>query len=124
MKISQPGIRIQNHAECFVAWGKLNDSGKSHPLIAHMLDVAACFQAVSELPSVRRAMVCLAGRSLTAQDVSRLSALAFLHDIGKANAGFQAKRWAHDGLATPRGWPETAGHATEDPVHFSAMRPY
>jgi len=119
MKISQPGIRIQNHAECFVAWGKLNDSGKSHPLIAHMLDVAACFQAVSELPSVRRAMVCLAGRSLTAQDVSRLSALAFLHDIGKANAGFQAKRWAHDGLATPRGWPETAGHATEALFIFS-----
>jgi CRISPR-associated endonuclease/helicase Cas3 len=43
----------------------------------------------------------------------RLTALAFLHDIGKANAGFQAKRWIASGQASPPGWPAVAGHTNE-----------
>ena len=74
------------------AWGKLNQQGQSHPLTAHMLDVAACFFAIAGVDSVRRALVRAAGRPLTAIDLMRLAVLAFLHDVGKANAGFQANQ--------------------------------
>lgn len=107
---------VENHpnpAKRLVAWGKLNERGEIHPLMAHMLDVAACFQTVSQVKSMRRAMECVAGRKLTRLDFSRLSALAFLHDVGKANAGFQAKQWARNGHAIPAGWPPTAGHTNE-----------
>ena len=73
------------------AWGKLNQHGKSHPLTAHMLDVAACFCAIAGVDSMRRALAKAAGRPLTEIDLKRLAVLAFLHDVGKANAGFQAK---------------------------------
>jgi CRISPR-associated endonuclease/helicase Cas3 len=72
-------------------WGKLNQQGQSHPLTAHMLDVAACFCAIAQVDSVRRALVRATGRPLTQIDLMRLAVLAFLHDAGKANAGFQAK---------------------------------
>jgi hypothetical protein len=38
--------------------------------------------------------------------------LAFLHDVGKANSGFQAKRWK-DKRDIPRYWPLHAGHGVE-----------
>ena len=56
-----------------------------------MLDVAACFCAIAQVDSVRRALVRATGRPLTQIDLMRLAVLAFLHDAGKANAGFQAK---------------------------------
>jgi CRISPR-associated endonuclease/helicase Cas3 len=87
------------------AWGKLNQQGQSHPLTAHMLDVAACFCAIARGVSVRRALTRAAGRSLTEIDLVRLAVLAFLHDVGKANAGFQAKWWGHAEQALPKGWP-------------------
>lgn len=97
----------------YIAWGKISrESGAAHPLIFHMLDVAACFNAVTEVGSVRRALERLAGRPLLAVDISRLCALAFLHDIGKANAGFQAKRWSGS-LSVPPEWPRAAGHVSE-----------
>lgn len=99
-----------------IAWGKLNASGSKHPLMAHMLDVAACFAAVTQLHSVRKALDRVAGRELTNQDLARLDALAFLHDVGKANAGFQAKQWLHAEKSAPTGWPHTAGH-TGSPAH-------
>ncbi len=70
------------------AWGKvLNQQGQSHPLTAHMLDVAACFCAIARVDSVRRALIRAAGRPLTEIDLMRLAALAalaFLHDVGKS----------------------------------------
>jgi CRISPR-associated endonuclease/helicase Cas3 len=98
----------------YSAWGKLSKlTGEMHPLEAHMLDVAACFKAIAELPSVLRALVRAAKRPLSPIDLSRLSALAFLHDVGKANAGFQAKRWnALEQPAMP-GWPQPCGHSVE-----------
>ncbi|WP_369804624.1 hypothetical protein [Limnohabitans sp. G3-2] len=35
----------------------MNREGQSHPLTAHMLDVAACFCAITEVESVRRAVI-------------------------------------------------------------------
>lgn len=95
------------------AWGKLDEHGKSHPLAAHMLDVAACFIAIAEVDSVRRALERAAGRALTEIDLLRLAVLAFLHDVGKANTGFQAKWWGHAEQALPKGWPAPAGHTHE-----------
>jgi CRISPR-associated endonuclease/helicase Cas3 len=95
------------------AWGKLNQQGQSHPLTAHMLDVAACFHAIAEVESVRRALARVAGRVLSNLDMMRLTVLVFLHDVGKANAGFQAKRWSHTDQPLPHGWPLPAGHTHE-----------
>lgn len=94
-------------------FGKLNDQGQSHPLTAHMLDVAACFYAIAQVKSVRRALVWAAGRPLTEIDLMRLAVLAFLHDVGKANSGFQAKWWGHTEQALLHGWPAPAGHTHE-----------
>ncbi len=101
------------------AWGKLNENGEIHPLTAHMLDVAACFQATLKVKSIRRAMEGAAKRPLTDLDLWRLSALAFLHDVGKANSGFQAKRWKATGQSIPHGWPAQAGHTHEALFIFS-----
>jgi CRISPR-associated endonuclease/helicase Cas3 len=99
------------------AWGKLERdlAGRvtaSHALADHMLDVAACFLALAACRNVRRALTCAAGRELLPLDLQRLAVLVFLHDLGKANAGFQAKRWK---LAqeVPRGWPTHRGHVSE-----------
>ena len=68
------------------------------------------FEALCACRSVLRALEAAAGRVLDEQDIARLAAIAFLHDLGKANAGFQAKRWLDE--ERPRG-RLTAGHGTE-----------
>lgn len=99
------------------AFGKLDRGAKDdardfHPLTDHMTDVAACFARLARCRSIRRAMDTSAGRRLTQIDLDRLSVLVFLHDVGKANSGFQAKRWPQ---RIPAGWPVqiTAGHGLE-----------
>jgi len=96
-----------------VAWGKLDKAGGEHSLTAHMLDVAACFRALCEVDSIRRGLEKLAHRTLSNLDVTRLSALVFLHDVGKANSGFQAKRWINLKQPAPSDWPAPAGHTSE-----------
>ncbi len=76
-----------------------------------MADVAATFEALLTCRAVLRAMECAAERPLRSLDTERLTVLAFLHDLGKANAGFQAKQWR--GLPRPAGWPVEAGHGDE-----------
>ena len=78
-------------------WGKLL-RGTPDPalaprltLVAHCIDVAAVVAALLDLPTWRARLNILACRSLTDQDLARLCALAFLHDIGKAGAGFYSK---------------------------------
>lgn len=83
-----------------------------HPLVDHMTDVAACFECLCTCHSIRRALENAAGRKLDEHDIARLSVLAFLHDIGKANSGFQAKRWKTN-LDIPKGWPQHTGHGVE-----------
>lgn len=97
------------------AWGKLRLLNSTyHPLVFHMLDVAACFYALTRVNSVRRALERTAGVPLSESDLARLTALAFLHDIGKCNAGFQSKRWQFTDISSaPKGWPCPAGHTNE-----------
>jgi CRISPR-associated endonuclease/helicase Cas3 len=97
----------------FVAWGKItrNSIGElisDHPLLDHMTDVAECFLALAACPAVRRSLESTANRKLDEADLQRLAVLVFLHDIGKANAGFQSRRWK---------LPETP------PVYWSAQSP-
>jgi CRISPR-associated endonuclease/helicase Cas3 len=78
-------------------WAKLIRDQDYHvtaalPLLDHALDVAAVGEALLAGGLWRKALETTAGRALAAQDVARLVALMALHDIGKANAGFQA-RW-------------------------------
>lgn len=89
---------VQDAAGHYRAWGKLSHDGTGqltgeHALLDHMTDVAACFLALANCAAVRRALECTAGRSLDEADLQRLAVLVFLHDLGKANTGFQSRRW-------------------------------
>ena len=101
----------------WIPWGKLarHSDGRVdiHPLLDHMTDVAAVLDALLLLPSVRRGLERAAGRPLSDVDRARLAALAFLHDIGKANAGFQVRYW-RERAERPAAWqvPE-CGHGPQ-----------
>ncbi len=106
-------------------WGKLqreDDNGPvvaSHPLADHMTDVAACMLALLRCGAMRRAAEAAAGRALDDEiDLPRMSVIAFLHDIGKANAGFQAKYWRHARDVPPH-WPSHGGHTSDGWVLFA-----
>ncbi|TXN17277.1 CRISPR-associated helicase Cas3' [Methylobacterium sp. WL122] len=74
-------------------WAKRQEDGAWHSLVDHSADVSAVLQHLLAMPSIARVIGMLATptvideRSMTA----RLAALAFLHDVGKANRGFQAR---------------------------------
>lgn len=79
------------------AWGKLDRSHEDPStaarlsLVAHCIDVAAVAQALLCLPTWRTRFERLAGRPFTKLDIERLTVLAFLHDVGKAGAGFYSQ---------------------------------
>jgi CRISPR-associated endonuclease/helicase Cas3 len=104
--------------ELFKAWGKLarDKAGQltgEHSLLDHMTDVAACFLALAECAAVRRSLERTAGHSLDCADLQRLAVLVFLHDVGKANAGFQSRKWQPPERA-PASWPTAPlGHGPE-----------
>jgi hypothetical protein len=63
-----------------------------HSLVGDSADVAAVVEALLLQPTVRRRLATAAGRTdLDEITRTRLSALSFLHDIGKANRGFRAR---------------------------------
>ncbi len=78
-------------------WGKLQrglgplSEAPRLTLVAHCIDVAAVVAALLELPTWRARLEALAKQSLCPIDIARLVALAFLHDVGKAGAGFYSK---------------------------------
>ncbi|MEL7059198.1 MAG: CRISPR-associated helicase Cas3' [Acidobacteriota bacterium] len=79
-----------------------------HPLVDHCADVAAVAEALLQRTLLRRRLACLGGLDdLSSQQVARLCVLAALHDLGKANLGFQNKSqpWRRDRF--------TAGHLSE-----------
>jgi CRISPR-associated endonuclease/helicase Cas3 len=92
-------------------WGKLERgpegrlSGRRLGLVEHCCDVVAVFEALLALPTYRRMLERAAGRALSRSDLTTLSAVVLLHDMGKCNWGFQAKE--------DPGAPRTAGHVRE-----------
>jgi CRISPR-associated endonuclease/helicase Cas3 len=63
-----------------------------HSLVDHSADVAAVVAALLSQPTINGRLASAAGRaSLDAVTCARLAALAFLHDIGKANRGFRRR---------------------------------
>lgn len=74
-------------------WGKLGPDGTEQSLSSHCRDVATVFVALLRLPGIRARLARLAG-VVTFHDIwiERLGWFAFLHDVGKVNAGFQARR--------------------------------
>lgn len=84
-----------------------------HPLVDHMTDVAACFLALTECAAIKRSLKKTACRDLDDADIQRLAVLVFLHDVGKANAGFQSRRWELP-ERPPGYWPTSPfGHGPE-----------
>jgi CRISPR-associated endonuclease/helicase Cas3 len=105
------------------AWGKTDGAeGPIHPLVHHSMDVAAVFQRLIELPVISARLNIAAAEEgpLNEADCMRLSALAFLHDIGKLHPGFQAKGWPPSLWRGP-----TRGHLSEgwDFLQLSLRRP-
>ena len=77
-----------------------------HPLVDHCADVAACLTALLEVPTIRHRLARLAGLDdLSPGLCARLGYLAGLHDVGKANNGFQNKALPHP--------PFVAGHVKD-----------
>ena len=95
------------------AWGKFDESsGRFHRLEHHCADVAACFEALLLDPVLRARFARAAGASdLGDTTAARLTLLAFLHDFGKLNAGFQFKVRRPNGSSGRR--PRPAGHIAE-----------
>ena len=95
------------------AWGKFDqETGRFHRLEHHCADVAACFEALLREPVLRARFASAAGAGeLDDTAATRLTYLAFLHDFGKLNAGFQFKPPKID--ASLRGCPRSAGHIGE-----------
>ncbi len=81
------------------AWGKLSVTGERHPLVDHCRDVAVTLRALLDQPLLARL------GPLSAAQKDRLAAVAFLHDFGKCNRGFQAKADSSS--------RDTAGHIME-----------
>lgn len=82
-------------------WAKLDrdDTGavcRWHSLLDHSADVAAVFEAILRVPVVDQRLARLADVAVLPEIWrSRLAVYVALHDLGKANRGFQA-RWRQD----------------------------
>ena len=101
------------------AWGKFDkSSGHFHRLEHHCADVAACFEALLRDQVLRARFVRAAGTNeFTDTTAARLTFLAYLHDFGKLNAGFQFKVRPRNEL--PPCAPRPAGHVAEALLCFA-----
>ena len=65
-----------------------------HLLEHHLADVGACFEALLAQPTIRERLARSGGLDVIDKaTASRLAIFAALHDIGKANMGFQTQIW-------------------------------
>ena len=102
-------------------WGKFQSTTSFHPLEHHCADVAACLEALLADPVVRGRFEHAAGKNhLEHVTKARLCALAFLHDFGKLNAGFQFKVFERTEL--PPAAPPRVGHVAEALLCFGRER--
>lgn len=76
-------------------WAKRDEEGHYLPLVEHLLDVAACFAALIDLPHYRRAIETVTGHVIGPVEKARLCVLAALHDVGKINAAFLRGEGGH-----------------------------
>ncbi|AWN40504.1 hypothetical protein DK389_08130 [Methylobacterium durans] len=88
--------RTRKASNLISLWAKLQrgDEGIAawHSLVGHSADVAAVVEALLQIPTLQQRLATTAGwRELDPVTITRLAALSFLHDIGKANRGFQAR---------------------------------
>ena len=98
-------------------WGKLEKDEVGQvvawlPLAMHCIDVACVFRALVGLPWAQRALQSATPTALEERHYDRLAVLAFLHDVGKCNLGFQAKSEVAPAA--------TAGHVRELALMFDA----
>ena len=102
-------------------WGKFESPASFHPLERHCADVAACFEALLADSVVRGRFEQAAGKNhMEHVTEARLCVLAFLHDFGKLNAGFQFKVFERPDL--PPGPPPRVGHVAEALLCFGQER--
>jgi len=104
-------------AQSPIAWGKFHE-GRIHRLVHHTADVAACFEALVSLPTIRERLEVSAKAYLSPTIIGRLGVLTFLHDAGKLHPGFQAKGWPQ-GLWKGR----VCGHVAEGASIFEPHGP-
>ena len=86
-------------------WAKSDrqDHQRIHLLEHHLADVAACFEALLKQPTIRKRLARSGGKDdLDEITVARLCVFAALHDIGKANVGFQTRIWKPEYLKGKR----------------------
>ena len=93
------------------AWGKFESPDSFHRLEHHCADVAACFEALLLDPVLRARFKQASGADgFSGTTVARLTVLAFLHDFGKLNTGFQFKVFDRNKFP---GAPLKSGHIGE-----------
>lgn len=87
-----PGVPVPT-----VPWAKLQPRVERpivawHSLAAHSAEVAACLEALLDRTMIGARLACLAGHAVLPPGwIARLCVFGALHDLGKAQTGFQAK---------------------------------
>lgn len=102
---------IVKHTGARYPWAKFDSPASFHRLEHHCADVAACFEALLRDPVLRHRFARASSQPLDPVFEARLAVIAFLHDFGKLNAGFQFK--VHDRAELPPGVPPRSGHVAE-----------
>lgn len=98
-------------------WAKLTpDKTLSMPLWVHSIDVAMVFRTLTDLPGFHRSLESLADKQLTTLIKDRLAALVGIHDIGKANCGFQLKPWTGEKIGHIRELAPIIDPESSDPA--------
>ena len=89
-------------------WAKATPYGtrgpeRIHLLSHHLADVGATMEALLRQPTIRHRVASAGGLDdLPESTIARLAVFAALHDIGKANVGFQCRIWPRvDGASLP-----------------------
>lgn len=102
-EINEPVLFSNLDPLASVLWAKSGED-QGHPLLAHMLDVAAVAEAILELEPVTTHQHLASQFGLSVETAPHwLATLAGLHDVGKAIPGFQAKWDQGQALAEAHG---------------------